>query len=126
MSKNIWKDINVGDVYEALKSMTPEERLKDLYNSQQKLCDAISKSLDTNIKGRIFEYIDNHLNELKPEYEDYSFPYKVMLDDSEDIIHDMIETEEFYSLLKEYMKEVLWRIKYYQLLKTVSYGKPSY
>ena len=104
---NVWKDMNVGDVYEALKSMTPEERLKDLYESQKKLGDTISKSLDTNIKGRIFEYIDNYLNDLKPEYEDYSFPYKVMLDDSEDIIHEMIETEEFYNLLKEYMKEVL-------------------
>ena len=34
---NVWKNLEVSKVYDALKSMTPEERLKDLYDSQKNL-----------------------------------------------------------------------------------------
>ena len=107
MSKNIWKNMETSKLYEALKSMTPEERLKDLFESQKKLGEAISKSIEDDPKEDLFNYINNYIEDLKPEYEDYSFPYEALLSEAEDIIHDMIETDKFYDLMKNYIRSIL-------------------
>lgn len=102
---NIWKQMEVGKVYDALASMSPEERLKDLYKTQKELTHLLSGKEE--LKAKIFSYIDNYLDNLKPEYEDYSFPHQAMMSEADDIIHDMVGEEEFYNLIKAYMKETI-------------------
>lgn len=104
---NVWKDMEVGKVYDALKSMTPKERLADLYESQKKLGETISKSIKNNPKDNLFKYIDEHIEDIKPEYEDYSIPSEALMSEVDDIIHDMIETDEFYDLMKQYIRSIL-------------------
>lgn len=104
---NVWKNLEVSKVYDALKSMTPEERLKDLYDSQKELGKAISKSIKDNPKDNLFKYIDEYISDLKYDYENYSNPYDALMDDAEDIIHDMIGTQEFYDLMKKYIRSIL-------------------
>lgn len=105
---NVWKKMEIGKVYEALKSMTPEERLKDLYDTQKELDKAISKSIKDETDKNIITYIDDYIKDILPEYSDYSYPEEAMLSEVDDIIHDMIETEEFYELLRKRIRSLLW------------------
>lgn len=105
-----WKKMEIGDIYKALQSMTPEERLKELYEAQKKLGratrDAIKPSKE-EVGQRILSFIEEYIQDLEEEYEDYSFPYQVMLNEAEDIIRDMVNSDKFYELIKDYMKEIL-------------------
>lgn len=107
---NIWKTMEVGKVYETLAKMTPEERLANLKKDTDELLKKIkncSTSSMQKTEKEIIDYIENYIEDYKEEYEDKPFPDESMLQDANAIIHDMIEDERFYKLIKELMRNML-------------------
>jgi hypothetical protein len=107
---NIWKTMEVGKIYEALSSMTPEERLKDLYETQKELSNTIKKSMTSTtdeLKEQLFNVFDEYLKEEKYEYSDYSYPKEAMQDNAIEIIGAMLQQDEVYEILKKYMRATL-------------------
>lgn len=110
MTNNIWQTMEVGKVYEALAKMTPEERLANLKKDTDELFETIKKCSTSSMQKTeeaIIDYLENYIEDYKEEYEDMPYPDEAMLQDADAIIHDMIEDERFYKLLRELMRNML-------------------
>lgn len=107
---NVWQTMEIGKVYETLAQMTPEERLASLKEDGKALHEQILKSsysTKDELKERLFEFIEEYVEDQKEHYEDFTYPDEAMLEDIDPIACEMTSEKEFLEIVKEYMRSLI-------------------